>query len=354
MLLHAPPFAMADGVIALPDHLDPATHYYLPAIPELARDERGEPAFQATAFLPPVSSGASDREATRAVLSLDVELPVQPETLERLREEIEDGFGRPVKRLVPAPLHGGTASLEVVHPGGDGNGTVTAYQGHSPSLVGTNRAAFAVAATGVEAQTLMAALSVGNAPAVVSFALEFLGLAPSFQATMRVRWKEVYDSLRRLEMTNFLFGAEEMDQVCERLHREGAVDIEVLELDPDGATSATKALFGELKNQIVQKLFDPPRQQGEVPVEDRIGRGVRNVLVAIMPGVTHTLRTLDQTQLTETTIDLREQKVTAYPVFPQSTLAGLLARAGGVGDAIRWVPLDDLPNRVEEVPVELA
>jgi hypothetical protein len=355
MLLYKPPFPMVDGVIALPDHLDAGTHYYLAAIPQLARDERGGPAFAATAFLPQVASGTTDRDATRVVLSLDVELTVAPETLERLRKEIEEKWDRPVKRLVPAPLHKGTASLEVVRPADvAGGGTVTVYQGHPPSLMGTNRAAFALAATGVEAQTLMAALSVGNVPAVMGYSLEFLGLAPAFQASMHVRWEAVYRNLRELETTNFLFVAEEMDHVCEHLQETSAVEIEVIELDPDGAGKATAALFDELKNQIVKRLFEPPRPVGEVPIEDRIGRGVRNVLTAIMPGVTHTLRELDQTQLTDTRIDLREQRVNSYPIYPQSTLAGLLARAGGVADRVRWVALDDLPNRVEEVVVELA
>jgi hypothetical protein len=355
MLLYAPPFPMVDGVSAVPDHADSTTYHYLPAIPELARDERGGPAFAATAFLPEVDSSAGEGDAVRAVLSLDVELPVRPETLMRLREELEDRWDRKVKRLVPAQPRRGTVVLEVVRPGQETNdGAVRVYQGHSPSLLGTNRAAFALAATGLEAQTLMAALTVRNVPAVMTYALEFLGLAPSFRATMHVRWSEVYRNLRELAMTNFLFGAEEMDRVVEDLRQAGAVDIEVLEQDPEGASAATTALFNELKSQIVQKLFSPPRQQGDVPIEDRIGRGVRNVLIAIMPGVTHTLRELDQNQLSDTMIDLREQRVNVYPAYPQSTLTGLLERAGGVQDRVRWVALDELPNRVEEVVVDLA
>ena len=94
---------------------------------------------------------------------------------------------------------------------------------------------------------------------------------------MRIHWSEVYQNLRDLQMTNFVFVAEEMDTVVESLHRNHAVEIEVQELDPDGATAATTALFNELKNQIVQKLFSPPRQLGDVPVEDRIRSGGEDV-----------------------------------------------------------------------------
>ena len=350
MLLNDSSAILFDGVAVFPDHANAGTRYYLPTVPELARDLSGGPAFQTTAFLAEVTD--TDRIATRAVMSMDVELPVRAATLDRIRDEIT-GAGGQEPRLVPVPLHGGEVSLEVLGPAA-GQPDIHVYTGHAPNLMGSYRAAFAVAAEGTEARVLMAAVISGNVPAVLRYHVQYLGLAPSFKASMRVHWSEVYQNLRDLQMTNYIFAADEMDKVVESLQREHAVEIEVLELDPDGASAATTALFDELKTQIVQKLFSPPRQHGEVPIEDRISRGVRTLLVSLMPGVSHTLRDLRQSQLSDTTINLNEQRVNTYPAYPQSTLAGLFDRAGGIEQRVRWVSLENLPGRVEEVVIELA
>jgi hypothetical protein len=353
MLLYAPPFLLVDGVTVCPDHLDEGTFYYLVAVPELVR-EAGEPAFWATAVLPDTSVGPAPAGATRMTMSFDVELPATDAALERVREAIKQHWGREARRLVPAPLRGGTATLQVARPGDPDDQGLVVFQGQAPDLVGRNRTAFAVAAEGDEAQMLVASLTTGHLSAVVGFELQFLGLAPSFKASMTVHWQAVYRHLRELEMSNFLFVAEEMDTVTEQLRQTSAVELEVQELDPDGASAATKALFDELKSEIVSRLFEPPRPLGDQPIEDRIGRGVRTLLTSLMPGISHTLRGLDQRQLTDTVVDLHEQRVRTYSFFPQSTLAGLARRAGGIGDRLRFVEVGQLPRRVEEVVVEMA
>lgn len=355
MLLYSGVSPVVDGVVVFRDHADDTTYYYLPAVPELARTTDGRPAFGATAFLPAasVSSTGPDAAATRATLWFDVELPVPEPTKDAIRDVVRDVWDGDATHLVPAPLRSGTAYLELPRPG-EATKDVVVYQGHAPSLLGTCRAALAVAASGEEARMLMAAVAGGDVAGVMSYSLEFLGLAPSFRASMHVRWSEVYRYLRDLSSTNFVFAADEIDKVTEDLRRHQLVDITVQELDPDGASAATAALFTELKSQVVAKLFEPPRQLGDVPIEDRIGRGVRNVLVALMPGVTHTLRTMDASQLVDTTVDLSEQRAHVYPAYAQSSLAGLLDRAGGVGDRVRWIRMDQLPGLTEEVAVELA
>jgi hypothetical protein len=358
MLLYRPPFLMVDQVTVFPDHADPETYYYLVAVPELIVD-RGEPAFWATAILPAAAAGAGGAPAPsgvgRVLVSFDVRLPLPADTEERVRKEIQNRWGTPARRLVPAPLQSGKASLSVARPGAaEASKEFFVYEGHAPSLVGDNQAAFAIAAEGQEAQALVAALSVGHLAAVVTYELEVPGLAPSFEARMTVHWSRVYQRFRERELTNFIVVNEEIDRTIESLAEARAIEIEVKELDPDGAKAATRALFDELKSQVIAKLFETPRPTGEVPIEERIGRGVRDVLTSILPGVGHSLRTLDERFLADAVIDLREQQVNSYRFYPQSTLAGLLERAGGVADRLVFVRSEDLPHRVEEVLIELA
>ena len=353
MLHYRPPLLLVHGLAVFPDHVDDQTFYYLVAVPELVR-EAGEPAFWATAVLPDTSVGPAPAAVARVTMSFDVELAATDAALEQVREAVKQHWGREARRLVPAPLHSGTASLQVARPGDPGNQELATFQGQAPSLVGRNRTAFAVAAEGDEAQVMVASLTTGHLAAVVGFDLQLLGLAPSFKARMAVHWQAVYQHLRELELRNFVFVAEEMDAITEQLRQASAVELEVLELDPDGAGAATTALFDELKGEIVSRMFEPPRPLGDLPIEDRIARGVRTLKTSLMPGVSHTLRRLDQQQLTDTVIDLDEQRVRTYSFFPQSTLAGLAQRAGGVGDRLRFVEVGQLPHRVEEVVVEMA
>lgn len=359
MLLYKPPFLTVDGVTVFADHADPEAFYYLVSVPELVQDE-GKPALWATALLPPTSVGSPGEVAAaagiaRLTLALDVELPFTDAQREAVTKETARRYGREVKRLVPVPLHGGTASLLVARPDADQpSKDFFAFQGHAPSLVGACRAAFALSATGLEAQALVATLTVGQVPAIVVYDLEFLGLAPTFKATMKVNWRTVYRSLRERDLTNLIFVSEEIDRTVESMDQRHGIDIHVEELDPAGAGAATKALFDELKTQVVKRLFEQPRALGAVPIEDRIGRGVRDVLTALLPGVSHSLRELDQSVLAEDVINLSEQRAKPYPCHPQSSLPGMLARAGGLQDRLAFVRLDELPHRQETITVEVS
>jgi len=357
MLFYNPPFLMVGPVTVFPDHADPEAFYYIVSVPQLVV-ENGDPAFWATAILPPATVGttaAGDQGVGRALVSFDLNLPLPDDPDGNLAREIQKRWGRAPKRFSPAPLQAGTVTLTVARPNADeANKQFFVYTGHPPSLVGDNRAALAIAAEGAEAQALVAAMSAGHLAGVVTYDLELPGLAPSFEAHMAVRWKKVYSRFRERDSTNFVFVATEVDETIERLREFHDIEIEVKELDPDGAKAATKALFDELRSQVMKKLFEAPVPTGDVPIEERIGRGVRDVLTSLMPGTSHTLRTLDQNVLSDTTIDLREQQVNIYKFYPQSTLAGLLDRAGHAANRLTFVRVEDLPHRIEEVFVEIA
>src|SRR4051794_11568763 len=278
MLNAQPPYLMVDATTVFTDHADPEAFYYMISVPELVRDS-GEPAFWATSILPSVSvtsgGAAAQPEVARSTVSFDVQLAISDDALEKLKKEIQKRWGRIPKRLSPVPLRGGKANLAVARPGAnEASKDFFIYEGHAPSLMGANRAAFALAAQGEEAQFLTAALSGGSVPAVVSYELEYLGLAPSFHASMVVHWSSVYQQLRERATTNFIFVSSELDKTIETMQETRAIEIQVEELDPEGAKAATKALFDELKSEAVKKLFETPRPVGEVPIEERIGRGV--------------------------------------------------------------------------------
>jgi len=356
MLLYQPPFLMVDNLMLFPDHEDPQAFYYIVSVPELALDN-GELSFWGLAVLPDVSvdaAGDTVQDLSRVNLSFDVELTVTTEQLENAKKELAKQRGVEVKSLTPAPFQSGKTTLIVARPGDQQSKDITVFDGHSPSLLGANRAAFAVSAQEEEAKVLVASLAAGSIAATVGYELNFLGLTPSFEAKMTVHWQAVYNQFHQNDTTNFIFVSDQIEQTVEHLQESRAIEIEIKELDPEGASSATKALFDELKSQVVQKLFETPRPIGDEPIEDRIGHGVRNVLTALLPGVAHSLREMHQDELSDTIIDLHDQQSKSYPCFPQSTFSGMVKRAGGIKDKLQYVSLADLPFHVSDLVVEVA
>jgi hypothetical protein len=357
MLLYQPPFLTVDRLTLFPDHVDPETFYYLVSVPELVR--RGdEPAFWATAILRAVSvSGAApaaEHDVARMTLSFDTQLAATAAELDLARKTLIERRGREQVKLAPAPLAAGKAILTVARPATpESDREVFVHSGHPPSLIGDNRAAFAAAAAGREAEILAASIHGGHLAAVVAYELDFLGLTPAFRARMKVHWDLVYTHFTERRTENYVFYSDQLEQTIDDLKQTRAVEVEIEELDPELKAEAARSLWNELKAQILEKLFEPAFTAGDAPIEERIGRGVREVLSSLLPGYHHALRTLDQTALSQTTIDLSEQAARIYHHHPQTTLAGLLARAGAAS-RLQIVHLDSLPDRVEEIRIEVA
>jgi hypothetical protein len=355
MLLYDPPFLMVGDVVVYRDSALRETFYWLKSVPSLVVGD-DSPAFWASVFLPPaaVAAGRPD-DVSRTTVSFDVELTLPADVGERVREEIRRRWGVAPRHFSPVPLAAGQTNLSIATTAENGVGTdLFVHSGHAPSLVAGNRAAFAVAAEGREARIIAASLLSGHLAAVVSYHLEYPGIAPTFSARMQVNWQAVYSKFRERDADNFIFVTDEVERTIESLEESRAIEVEVLELDPDGAGAATRALFDQLREQVVQRLFDTPVQLGQVPVEERIAAGIRDIGSSLLPGRHHILRTLDQSALSRTSIDLSEQRVRNYSFHAQSTLAGLVRGIPDLGERVAFVDLGALPLRVESIRVELA
>lgn len=355
MLFYDPPFLLVEDIVVFRDHADAEAFYWLRAVPRLAREPDGEPAFSASVFLPPSDLAAADPQAvTRTTLSFDTELSMDGATEEGVRLAIEEEWGRRPKILTPVPTSGGQTRLTLAMPvQAEDNPEVFVHQGHAPSLVAANRAAFAVAAEGAEARLLAAGLLRGDPAAVVSYELEYPGLAPSFKASMRVHWDLVYAKLQERSSRSYVVVSDEIEATVESLEDGKEIELDIRELSEEGAGEATKALLHQLREEIMKKLFETPIQMGEVPVEERIARGVRGIVSSLIGGIHHLRRQIDSTALSTTTVDLREQRVRTYTFYPQSTLAGLLAAVPDLRQRISFVDMGLLPGRVETLRIGL-
>ncbi len=354
MLLYQPPFLQVDELTIFPDHADPQTAYYVVNLPEIARVD-GTPFLRATALVPPQASGTTGEaaRALRTVLSFDVELPAREETLELAREALKERWGAAPERLVGAPVSGGTCEIRYA-TGADTERQVTALVAASPSLVGSHRTAFTMSAEGQEAEILLAALQDGNLAATVAYALEVPALRPAFEAAMTIHWDRVYQQAQQRAMDNFVFVSEDIERFTRALEEQKVIELDVTLLDPEVVDQATRALFDEFRQQLMEKLFQPHGSMESVPVERSIGNGIRDGLMGIWPGRHHVLRSLDATTLSRARIDLSQRAARPMTVAPQSSLAGLIERAGGPTGRVTVLDLGDLAVHPQRLSVDVA
>lgn len=357
MLLYQPPFLEVADLMIYRDDKNPNAFYYAVGRPSIVMDENNEPTLSAYAILP--KSGL--REEVEAVedagISLEVDLAPKPETLELAKEQIKELWGKEAKSLNPVPISDGKVYMIVAQAGEEPdpeNWFVTSAI--SPSIIGNNNAALVVNSQGANAEKLVAALNGEVMSGTVYYELNMLGISPVFNAKMTVDWSKVYTHFEEFKKKNMVFVTKEISKTVDDLKETSAIDIQIEELDPDVKNMAGKALFNELKTKVIENLFKPATSplSASKKWEDRIANGASRVYAGIIPGSHYILREVEETQQSTITINLNERRVKKYPFYPQSLLSSMIKRAGGLGDRLKWIKLDDLPFRSENVQVALA
>ncbi|MHA4844611.1 hypothetical protein ACX0G7_10625 [Flavitalea antarctica] len=357
MLSYKPPFLEVGNLTIFSDDTNPDVYYYVCLRPAIMTDAAGLPRMEAYAILPESGVGIETESILEASLMLDVNLAPTETQLRIAEKEIKEKFGKKPRLLVPAPIHNGKVYLIMAAAGNEPDPKkwfVTSEV--KPSIFGENIASLVVRAQGQDAKLLIAALDSNVVAASVHYELEMLGIAPVFKAQMRVNWSKVYHHFEEFEKTNFIFYTDEISTAIDKLKETSAISITIEELDPVIKSEAMKSLVNELKSEVMKKLFHPassPLSASE-KVEDRIANGISRVLSSIAPGVHHIRRNIEETQLSETTVNLAQRNVKTYPFFPQSLLSSLIRDAGGIKEKIKWIRLDEIPFIDQRVEVRLA
>lgn len=357
MLSHKPPFLEVGNLTLFRDDTNADVFYYICLQPSVSVNELGEPNLSAYAILPESGVGIESESIVEASIMMDINLRPTPEELALAEETIKEKFGRKPKILVPAPIHSGTVYLIMAQAGENPDPEswfVTSEV--KPSLFGDNRTSLVVRATGTDAKHLIAALDADTVAASVHYELEMLGIAPVFNASLTAHWDKIYHHFSELEHTNLIFYNDQVSKTVDELAETSAIEITIEELDPDIQAQAMKNLLNELKSEVVKRLFKPASSplSAANKLEDRIADGAARVLSSIMPGMHYIKRTIDESQLSTTTVDLSQRNAKKYPFFPQSLLSSMINSAGGISDRINWIKLDEIPFIDQRVEVQLS
>lgn len=330
MIVLRPPYPVVDGHVLLPDHADPALFHVLPAAPSLALTADGTPELTLTQHL---GGGAGAATVSGAILQLTTELATPDELLATLAART----GVDGARVQPVAFDTGTVELTVLGrtnappadgsaaPGGDFE--VTFAAGGRPSLGNTNRAAFQLILDEPAAELIEACLDLPELPVLVTYAMSFTALRPSFTVDIHADWHKVYSSLQSKVGFNAWVAAADVDIAITDALETGGVDVETVVLGAgDGSAAAAARVRQQLLDWVLERLFQPmgPPPDKIAQAGQAIGDAVWSVARAILPGASYKLRQVEETQLRTLDIRARESVAEVREARPQGTLGALL------------------------------
>ena len=196
-----------NGLYVYRDYSNKARFYYLSKSPRLSM-EGGQPMFQLLVYRdvsePTTSAGG--------FLTMTTDLGVSSATITKTESELSGRFGMQAT-LAPVPVKGGSVRVTALD-----SGTVPGENGAEPrfvesliapgkpSLYGDQRAAFTVELSGKGAQLMKVAIEGdGATPVVLLYELQFMGLLPAYDVTIKIKFRQVYEHLRQRSQMNTLW-----------------------------------------------------------------------------------------------------------------------------------------------------
>lgn len=279
-----------DGLTLYRDFNDPGLYYYLPDNPELARDGSG-PLFQLLIYRRDITDNPDFKEGQSrggGFLTMTVDLKVSTAKREAVAEKLADLVGQEV-RLAQVPFEKGSVRVTALGVstkgagGGEGDEAPPEQArpsfvenilgAASPSLYGDNRAVFSIELSAEGAQLMRASLEdAGGSNISVVYDLEYLGLKPAREVTIKIKYHQSYSYLRTRAQVNTLWFKADMDAEYERLKKDGSieiVDVNYLELEADELSKRAEDLNKLAKELAQWTFFKPGLKPGEVLAKDR-------------------------------------------------------------------------------------
>lgn len=354
MLQFSPPYLQSRRLTIFKDDKDSETFYYACTEPKIVTDENGDPKLFASAILPETGVMSSERSAVvEASISVDVELQPTEQEKEDAKLVIKEEWGKNAKVFSPAPIIDGSVYMLVAAAGEEPNPDeffITPKV--SPSILGGNTASLIAKAEGLHATNMIAALTEDIFTASVFYELNIFGITSSFNARMNVDWEKVYNHFEETKKIDYIFVKEEVNKMARSLAETDAIEIEIEELDPESKSTATRQLFDQLNEKIIEKIFNPSPMPRALASD--IAEGASRVISTLLPGSHYIRKEKKDVQTASTTLDISERKAKKFTFYPQALLSSLIEDVGGIKDDIQWIKLDDMPFRSQVVDVSLA
>lgn len=343
------PALNGEGVTLFCDHADAGRFYYLPDRPRLRIGSDGRPELSLLKY-------RLDPDLHKALgaglLSLTVDLGVEPERLGRVRRRIARQMELNSQIVLsPVSADAGTCELILIDRTSDdsipgdaggptGSGMVERILGSaSPSLYGDNACTFEAVLSPEGVALVEGALRGGGLPVGVVYGLQVSGLRPALRAQITARWKDIYNYYdNRLHGGKLLLAVDIGPTIEDLIHAE-AIRMQIDDLVPESERSEVyQRTLDQVQRYILDKFFKPTLGQappasddGDGPLQT-IGSVIKDV-VGIF-AVTYSLRTVHRDELKTLGYYLGVSQAERITLSPQGTFGVLLGGAGPSPDSL--------------------
>ena len=362
MLYLKPPYYLIEGVTLFRDHEDPLQWYFLPAAPHLTILEdkaSGQriPQFQLIKY--------RGRAGNGGFLNFDVNLGVEPETLDEVRRELRSREHLNADpRLSPVLLEDGTVKLmlfgkqsgDVVGPDTPEAQFVLKIDHHAkPALYGNNQAAFSVQLDQEGVTVLEKAMQGEMAPIGVVYALDYLALRPAYNIRLSIDWERVQKHFEEHLGVNSLLFSADIDKITDELIEKRVIVLEADTFVPEGdeeegVTGRRDQALNQVREMITDAFFTPsldPFQEKEDGWDKAAGffERIAQVHANGGHGALFSYKKLDYQRIDKKSlnINISERTTVKRSIYPQGHLSGIFR-------TLRQEGLD--PNRFI-IPVDL-
>lgn len=270
----------------LQDRSNENKFYYLPMEPRLARKADGSLDFTFIKYHK--AGGEADDNSSGGIVHFLVQWGLDHKQLSRAQAALRSKY--PKGRLMgPVPFKEGTFSVISASAGKDGLFTRRIVgEGKAPLVPGA-KAAVSIALEPSGATLLERSFQSPTSDVSVVFMLTYAGLAPSYNATLRVNWDKVYTQHNiKAGVDAVIYGVRlkaDVQAMLEELRQSGAI-----ELDVQGESANMDRLLNTAYEHVLRLMFDPqviPPQNnsqggdGESDSAEGVGEAVSSAASAV-------------------------------------------------------------------------
>ena len=339
-----------NGISVFPDHADPEQWYYMPTTPHLTTVRDNTLGMDVPQFL---LIGFRGDAGTGGFLNFDCNIGASQKQLDDLAREIANSENlRNKPRIAPVPLEDGTVKLLMLGkasgdvaptPGAGPQFVLKIDQAAKPALYGNNQAAFSVRLD-QDGYTVMEQCLEGEIlPVAVIYSLDFLGLRPAYNISLKVDWERVQKHMDESFSGGNMFFSTEIGKAVDELVDNRAIVLEADTFvaegdDTRGIIDRRDAALAQVRNMITDAFFQvslppwtPEKKSDFERGLDAIGKfaaqssaqAAGGPIGALMPSFSYKRMDYKRVDKKKLNVNFSERVAIKRSIYPQGHLAAL-------------------------------
>lgn len=362
-MLTLPPYKQYDDATIYPDDNSWSTFYYIPNLPRLRYDAKGNPVFLFLKYREDASALKDGQSRGGGYLQFDCVLDVTDDRRKAIASDLQSDVNKmaqqfgvdkpPPVTLAPALFTDadGTSKVSLVTfaPKADGTGMVTSIAGFGkPSLLGSNIASFALELSQRGATLLWQACQMDTMPMAVGYDLKFMASIPAIKMHVWMHAGQMHRYTEQVtkDIDDSVWG--DTDQTYTDTVREvfSKYDFSGVTVETFSAGGAGSADTQKLANEMAQQGWGMIESQLKDAMKDKFDPAKGSDKGA-QGDFQNTFRDFFQSTSTDIDLTFSEKQTLPWPIHPQAAMTGFMTSPGPngelpkKGDLFKEINLDD-------------